>query len=241
MKFNEGFWKKIHAKGIDDIEQNRFNSVSQVIYVPSEKKDIKKKELKDEWTAKIQAAALDDTFILQRKFAGLMKNLDKDNKRLVMPETEQAGLNFMAIIEVFEAAIRKILVQVIGNTSLVIFDEAHKIKNLLQNNDIDATRAFYAKIITDNCERVLFATATPCDRPFDILYLKRAGLFQGDDDFEMKMASLGIEYVQPKKTAKVRSSEKVNGQFPSKMTMKFGQLSISEWHSSSPSSCAVAV
>ncbi|MFN8359317.1 MAG: helicase-related protein [Candidatus Kapaibacterium sp.] len=201
LKFNEGFWKKIHAKGIDDIEQNRFNSVSQVIYVPSEKKDIKKKELKDEWTAKIQAAALDDTFILQRKFAGLMKNLDKDNKRLVMPETEQAGLNFMAIIEVFEAAIRKILVQVIGNTSLVIFDEAHKIKNLLQNNDIDATRAFYAKIITDNCERVLFATATPCDRPFDILYLKRAGLFQGDDDFEMKMASLGIEYVQPKKNS----------------------------------------
>ncbi|MBK9249371.1 MAG: hypothetical protein IPM69_14970 [Ignavibacteria bacterium] len=92
-------------------------------------------------------------------------------------------------------------VQIISNSSLVIFDEAHKIKNLLQNTDVDATRAYYAKLITDTCDRVLFATATPCDRPYDILYLKRAGLFQGDDDFETKMGSLGIEYVQPKKNS----------------------------------------
>ncbi|MFN8358606.1 MAG: helicase-related protein [Candidatus Kapaibacterium sp.] len=201
LKFNEGFWKKILAKGIGEIEQNRFEQVGQVIYVPPEKKDRKKKELKDDWTAKIQKAGLDDTFILQQKFASLIKNIDRDNKRIVMPETEKAGLNYMAIIDIHEAAIQKILVQIISNTSLVIFDEAHKIKNLLQNTDVDATRAYYAKLITDSCDRVLFATATPCDRPYDILYLRRAGLFQGDDDFETKMGSLGIEYVQPKKNS----------------------------------------
>ncbi|MBK9249370.1 MAG: hypothetical protein IPM69_14965 [Ignavibacteria bacterium] len=78
LKFNDGFWKKILAKGIGEIEQNRFEMVGQVIYVPTEKKDRKKKELKDDWTGKIQKAALDDTYILQQKFATLIKNIDRD-------------------------------------------------------------------------------------------------------------------------------------------------------------------
>lgn len=84
-----------------------------------------------------------------------------------------------------------------GSACLVIFDEAHKIKNVGEEGKASSQRAELGRAITENAERVMFVTATPCDRPGDLLYLKRAGLFQSDEQFRNLMAEIGIVWVEP--------------------------------------------
>lgn len=86
-----------------------------------------------------------------------------------------------------------------GDACLVIFDEAHKVKNTgTGDGDASSQRAELARAITESGERIMFVTATPCDRPGDLLYLKRAGLFKSDEQFQNLMAEIGVYWVEPK-------------------------------------------
>ncbi len=188
---NHKFWTKIYQKGRAEIKGKHFDFLGKVFNGELPKSQDDKYSL---WGDLIQAAELDDTFQLQNQYAELFGRLDANNMRIDMPSTEEASRNYVLALDRFETAIKTTLTDVINKTSLVIFDEGHKIKNLLLGMDKQAGRAFYAKFITDNAKRIMFATATPCDRPYDILYLKRIGLFQDDEDFKRRMGLIGIYY-----------------------------------------------
>lgn len=90
-----------------------------------------------------------------------------------------------------------------GSAQLVIFDEAHKVKNAGDGLDQDAMsiRARLALGIMNQVPRVLYMTATPADRPFDILYLKKLGFWRDENEFKTSMNALGYTY-EPEKTNK---------------------------------------
>lgn len=86
-----------------------------------------------------------------------------------------------------------------GGACLIIFDEAHKVKNTgTGDGDASSQRAELARAITESGERIMFVTATPCDRPGDLLYLKRCGLFKSDEQFKNLMAEIGVYWIDPK-------------------------------------------
>lgn len=85
-----------------------------------------------------------------------------------------------------------------GATQLIIFDEAHKVKNAGDGVDAGSRRAELALILINYCPKVMYVTATPADRPFDILYLKKAGLFKDDSQFKSLMYEIGYEWKEPK-------------------------------------------
>lgn len=79
------------------------------------------------------------------------------------------------------------------NTPLVILDEAHRLKNAGDGSGSSETgsrRALLGMAIINHCPRVMYVTATPADRPTDILYLKKAGLFVDDSQFARLMRDL---------------------------------------------------
>lgn len=63
-----------------------------------------------------------------------------------------------------------------GNT-IVVFDESHAIKN-----QQSSARAKKGKDITQRAKAVLFASATPADKPQSIVYLDRMGITDGRGD-----------------------------------------------------------
>lgn len=67
---------------------------------------------------------------------------------------------------------------------VVIWDEAHNLKN-------DSGRAAIGKFMNDRAEGVLFASATPCDKPMHLAYLERTGIF-GADDPDSARRALGM-------------------------------------------------
>lgn len=67
---------------------------------------------------------------------------------------------------------RSFLGQVDSDT-VILFDEAHSFKNA------DSGRTIAGKKLIDQAGSVMFATATPADKPSHLHYLERAGVFQG--------------------------------------------------------------
>lgn len=94
----------------------------------------------------------------------------------------------------YEKIIEQYFSGVSKSASLLIWDEAHKIKNQLLATDKNVGRAYYAKFITKGADYVLFATATPADRPYDIMYLERIGLYTDEIQFRTMMNSIGVNY-----------------------------------------------
>lgn len=87
---------------------------------------------------------------------------------------------------------------IVGESCLLILDEAHKIKNVGKVGSATAARAEMGFALTETIERVMFVTATPCDRAGDVLYLKKAGLFKSTEQFEQLMTSIGYAWSDPK-------------------------------------------
>ncbi len=77
------------------------------------------------------------------------------------------------------------------DTPLVVFDEAHKLKNAGDGSETSSRRALLGLAIINYCPRVLYVTATPADKPTDILYLKKCGLFVDDSQFSRLMNDVG--------------------------------------------------
>jgi hypothetical protein len=67
----------------------------------------------------------------------------------------------------------------------VVFDESHALKNA------DSNRSRLGREIIDRAEGVLFATATPADKPTHIEYLARAGVLEGQT-VEKAFEDLGL-------------------------------------------------
>lgn len=99
--------------------------------------------------------------------------------------------------EAYRAHIKEAIAQFAGATQLLIFDEAHKIKNSGDGTDATSMRAELGLALVNFCPRVMYVTATPADRPFDVLYLKKAGVFRDDIQFKSLMFSIGYEWKEP--------------------------------------------
>lgn len=85
----------------------------------------------------------------------------------------------------------------VSDACMVIYDEAHKVKNVGRVGDATAARAEMAYAISSNVDKVMFVTATPADRAGDILYLRRSGLFANEAQFERLMADIGFVWSEP--------------------------------------------
>lgn len=72
-----------------------------------------------------------------------------------------------------------------GLGDVVLFDEAHKIKGW------DSATGKAGRAMADGAEGVVYATATPTDRPTEITYLSRAGIFEGKGQTE-GLGALGL-------------------------------------------------
>lgn len=93
--------------------------------------------------------------------------------------------------DAYTAFIKEAIQRFAATTQLVILDEAHKLKNAGDGAEGASRRALLGLTIINYCPRVMYVTATPADRPTDILYLKRAGLFRDDSQFARLMGDLG--------------------------------------------------
>jgi predicted kinase len=91
-----------------------------------------------------------------------------------------------------------------SSADLVIFDEAHKIKNAGDGVDLDSQsiRARLGMAIINTVPRVMYVTATPADRPFDVLYLKKMGFWRDESEFKSSMQMIGYEWTEPLKNDK---------------------------------------
>lgn len=93
--------------------------------------------------------------------------------------------------EALNQARKQAALLLIGDACLVIYDEAHKVKNVGKVGDATAARAEMGYAISTNVDNQMFVTATPADRAGDILYMRRAGLFANEDQFERLMNDIG--------------------------------------------------
>lgn len=133
--------------------------------------------------------------------------IQKETKLLKDAATEELVTNHPASREFYLAdkarreGIMTAMREFMGSAQLVIFDEAHKVKNAGDGLDQDAMsiRARLALGIMNQVPRVLYMTATPADRPFDILYLKKLGFWRDENEFKTSMNALGYTY-EPEKT-----------------------------------------
>lgn len=133
--------------------------------------------------------------------------IQKETKLLKDAATEELVTNHPASREFYLAdkarrdGIMTAMREFMGSAQLVIFDEAHKVKNAGDGLDQDAMsiRARLALGIMNQVPRVLYMTATPADRPFDILYLKKLGFWRDENEFKTSMNALGYWY-EPEKT-----------------------------------------
>ncbi len=184
-KFNETFWARIAALGRDAMKKKEGRDAF-LERIGMEAPDTE--TARQMWFDRVSKAKYEDSFALQREYAELVRY---DG---AMPKIENAFVNFIKAEDARNESIKNTIREVIDETSLVIFDEAHKIKNLADQEEKGVGRAYYASFITRNTKRVLFATATPCDRPYDMLYLQRAGLFKDELQFRNIMRMVGIYY-----------------------------------------------
>lgn len=206
VKINRSFWKDISNAGATNIYKNKDQNVMTEIFTKwghvyqsldeGEKKEIEEKR-------QYNLNVWYDKIIERCKTNDYQKDYNYFKSRLKIdapiPKIAEAEATLIEAQDAYKGSIREALSPILHNTSLVIFDEAHSIKNLLLNLEKQAGRAFYANMITEETNKVMFATATPTDRPYDILYLKRAGLFDGDEsDFRRIMAHVGVFYNDPK-------------------------------------------
>lgn len=100
-----------------------------------------------------------------------------------------------------------------GNT-IVLYDEAHSLKNW------DSAQTKHGNEISKKAGKVLFATATPADKPLQLGYLERAGIFAGNSrssinewlGYELKDQHVGGgRYVKTWERKKGVSAETVHG------------------------------
>ncbi len=200
LKINETFWEEVKIVGSRNLYKNKntdkmktlfssFNKGFVEIEGTDEEKQTLIRKNAHVWYNEIMPKCIEDDFA--RYYTLFKSNLDL---KLPVPKVERAQVALMLAEDEYTQAIRNKLGDITNKTSLVIFDEAHKVKNLLLNLEKQAGRAFYADFISSGASRVMFATATPTDRPFDIMYLKRAGLFENDDNFQQIMARVGVYY-----------------------------------------------
>lgn len=185
-RMNQSFWSKVASTGRDLIKkaESREEFLSRIGTDPSLSKD----EGTKFWLGEVFRDMYIDSRELQRKYANFVRYSGK------MPEKQNTFVEFVKADDRRMDSIKNSMREIIDDTALVIFDEAHKIKNLADQEEKAVGRAYYASFITRNCKRVMFATATPCDRPFDMLYLQRAGLFKDVDQFKKIMRLVGIFY-----------------------------------------------
>lgn len=76
-----------------------------------------------------------------------------------------------------------------GHADIVMFDEAHYMKNY------DSSRSKRGKNLIEKAEKTVYATATPMDKGGHIHYLTGLGIFQ-NTSFSYIMNQLGYEYVE---------------------------------------------
>lgn len=101
-----------------------------------------------------------------------------------------------ALKEAYASRVREF----VADTCLVIFDEAHKIKNAGDGIDSKSAtgRARLGLEIISAAARIMYVTATPADRPFDILYLKRLGFWRDEKEFGDTMQAIGFTWQEAK-------------------------------------------
>jgi predicted ABC-type ATPase len=111
------------------------------------------------------------------------------------PRTRELYVAKELLLDSIKADMRNFM----STAQLVIFDEAHKIKNAGDGLDFEAMsiRAQLALGIIDQVPRVLYMTATPADRPFDVLYLKKLGFWRDNKEFRRGMYAIGYKWQEP--------------------------------------------
>lgn len=197
----------------DGINVCTYNELSQWTIVDSEMKEVE--------LLRSRVKLLDAQYREKRKelkeTADAMFPKDKNGKRepgmkdyLAQKgaEIEKAYINEPLLVEMAsaETKLKEARLEsaraLLGECSLIIYDEAHKVKNVGKIGDATSARAEMAFALSSTSPRVMFVTATPCDRAGDILYLQKAGLFQTTEQFEQLMNSMGFEW------SKVKTNDK---------------------------------
>lgn len=86
----------------------------------------------------------------------------------------------------------------IGGESVVVFDEAHRLKNVQAEGSKGASEtARVGMVLGQNSYGLLAATATPGDKPHHMLAFLRTGMLEGNS-VEAQMQALGMRYVKPR-------------------------------------------
>jgi len=76
----------------------------------------------------------------------------------------------------------------VDENTVLVWDEAHGLKNLLSGT----SRAEVGNRMSEKARSVLYATATPADKPVHLPYMARVGVLEGKD-MEDQMEFLGLE------------------------------------------------
>lgn len=134
----------------------------------------------------------------KRKPKGYKAALDAGLAKL--REDQREELIYEQVIESEDAlfdAKKRGMSEFVKDASIVLYDEAHNIKNIGGVGKTNVRRAELAQIITNDAARIFYATATPSDKPGDIFYLQRAGLFESEDQFKRIMDRVGYWWDEP--------------------------------------------
>jgi superfamily II DNA or RNA helicase len=111
--------------------------------------------------------------------------------RYIAQQTFEPGKMYVSTYDKFSEA-------PVNAGTVLIFDESHALRNLG-----DSQRSEYGANLIDRAGHVLFMSATPADKPYQIGYLKKMGLLE-DKSEAQAIADLGMELQQKvnKKTGK---------------------------------------
>jgi len=166
----------------------------------------KSEVLKPTWNGKkkgVTGSFKDDAEVM-----GIKTALTKDGSNI---KKGQIGLSTYSNLGKLKKSVDK--------DTVLIFDEAHSFKNS------DSVRSKHGKEMMDKAHSVLYATATPADKPGHLDYLERANVFNGNSPkeiynwmgLESYSVKKGEQYVQryrAKKGVKPESVvNKLNGLF----------------------------
>jgi len=152
-KINANFWKSVLRVGMDSlkgessnpqIRDNIYNLFMRLSYEIPQGVELRKKR----WHELVMNSSYDDTKELQKLYS--------DITGVHAPSSEKAAQRLIEAEDRYTMYIKNVLREIYSESSLVIFDEAHKIKNLLLNMEKQAGRAYYAKFITSNANSVMF-------------------------------------------------------------------------------------
>jgi hypothetical protein len=130
---------------------------------------------------------------------GLSKNAKKDKKQDITKwmNNQQVMSDYIEAMLAWKEYEESVFKDVASNTSIVLFDESHNLKNFNMDELISGMEARRAMIFTKYAGATMFCSATPVDKVDHLFYLKKLNLFQSEEQYVNFLYSIGYHWIEP--------------------------------------------